>query len=101
MLVMLVTKLLGAGGAAEDRDDGPAEVAPDKHTKIIPRALLHQISGRAAMVTATGPALVSGHHVTLACCGSTAFRAPETSFVHFALKVVHKHLIKFLYVINT
>jgi hypothetical protein len=61
MLVMLVTKLLGAGGAAEDRDDGPAEVAPDKHTTIIPRALLHQTSGRAAM----GPALVSAHHVTL------------------------------------
>jgi hypothetical protein len=30
MLVMLVTKLLGAGGAAEERDDGPAEVTPDR-----------------------------------------------------------------------
>jgi hypothetical protein len=34
---MLVTKLLGAGGAAEDRDEGPAEVAPDKHTRTLPR----------------------------------------------------------------
>jgi hypothetical protein len=70
---MLVTKLLGAGGAAEDRDDGPAEVAPDKHTRTIPRALVYKTSGRGAMLTAMRPALVSGYHVTLALCVSTAF----------------------------
>lgn len=30
MLVTLVTKLLGARGAAEDREDGPVDVAPNK-----------------------------------------------------------------------
>ena len=35
MLVTLVTKLLGGGGAADDRDDGPAEVAPIKQVKFI------------------------------------------------------------------
>jgi hypothetical protein len=42
ILVMLVTKLLGAGGAAEDRDDGSADVAPDKHMRIVLHILLHQ-----------------------------------------------------------
>jgi hypothetical protein len=33
MLVTLVTKLLGARGAAEDREDGPVDVAPNKQIK--------------------------------------------------------------------
>jgi len=33
MLVTLVTKLLGARGAAEDREDGPVDVAPNKQIR--------------------------------------------------------------------
>jgi hypothetical protein len=46
MLVTLVMKLLPAGGAAEDREDGPAEVAPDKHiTYMSTKILESQFTG--------------------------------------------------------
>jgi hypothetical protein len=41
MLVTLVTKLLGTAGAADDRDDGPAEVVPDKHIRDVGPPELH------------------------------------------------------------
>jgi hypothetical protein len=33
MLVTLVTKLLGARGAAEDREDGPVDIAPNQQIR--------------------------------------------------------------------